>query len=160
MIDALSGYLLRLTAAAMLTALASAVTPKGGARRAAVFAGGLILILVALSPLIQLDYDQFAKYFSQLEMQADAAANGVTVTNREIVAMLITEKAETYILDKAAQLGAEVTVSVETDADGDWPYPVAVTIQGSVVETQKTALSAYIAAELAIPAERQEWICM
>ncbi len=63
-------------------------------------------------------------------------------------------------MDKAAQLGAEVTVSVETDADGDWPYPVAVTIQGSVTETQKTALSAYIAAELAIPAERQEWICM
>jgi hypothetical protein len=61
-------------------------------------------------------------------------------------------------LDKATDLGAAVTASVETDADGDWPYPTAVTVTGDWTDDQRTQLSDWIAAELAIPAERQEWI--
>jgi hypothetical protein len=157
-VTALGTYLLRLTAAAMVTALAAAVTPKGNGRRATAFVGGLVLLIAAVSPLAKLDTADLAKAISKLELQSDAAATGVTVTNREIVAVLITRRTEAYILDKATDLGAAVTASVETDADGDWPYPTAVTVTGDWTDDQRTQLSDWIAAELAIPAERQEWI--
>ena len=66
----------------------------------------------------------------------------------------IAERAATYISDKGAALGLTVTAAVETRAGDDGiPVPYSAVIEGPWSE----ALSACIAQDLGIPAERQTW---
>ena len=72
----------------------------------------------------------------------------------EALAQGIAERTAAYISDKAAGLGLTVTVRVETapGADGT-PLPERVYLEG----TRSEELSAWLAEELGIPAERQVW---
>ena len=66
---------------------------------------------------------------------------------------IIKQKTETYILDKANALGAEITVQVVLE---DY-IPAGVTIMGDVSPFVKSNLSASITQELNIPPEEQIW---
>jgi len=80
------------------------------------------------------------------------------VENKEIMAAIIGEKTETYILDKAAALGADVAVTVTVVQGSDYPYPWSAEISGVLTEGQKASLSAMMEASLAIPKERQVFV--
>ena len=68
----------------------------------------------------------------------------------------IQDKCRTYILSKAAQLGApveDVTVTARwDDGDGVW-YPWTVAVEGEY----HAGLAAAIEGELGVPGERQTW---
>ena len=157
MSEALRGYLLAVVAAAMLTALVLALVPDGPVRRVCRLACGLVLILVTLSPLGTLDVTALSRALSRLSIEADAAQSGVEVRSRAIIAELIKQKTEAYILDKAAGLGLNLTADVTVDDTGAYPYPAAVAVTGSVDAASRRALSADIEQNLAIPEEKQEW---
>ncbi len=155
---ALRSYLMALVACALLTALASALLPKGGARRAVRFACGLLTLVCAVRPLLHIDTQTLARTFSRMELEQDTARTGVEVKNRELVSAIIKEKCETYILDKAAELGLALTAEVTVGGEAVYPYPVAVRLTGAPNAEQKLQLQRYIERELAIAKEEQTWI--
>lgn len=158
MTAAVRGYLLSITAAALLLALVQALLPQGAARRTAAMVGGLLILLTVLSPLAKLDYDSLAKSIAQLQMETETMRTGIEVGSRDLMAGIIKQRCETYILDKAGQMGLTLEVEITLSEGVDYPYPVSVTLRGAATEAQKRTLTAYITENLGIPAERQEWI--
>ena len=66
---------------------------------------------------------------------------------------------EAYIADKAGELGADVQVNVTCDMDETgFPYPVEVTVTGTLTAEQQSDLSRIIEADFAVVAEQQKFI--
>ncbi len=131
MIEAVRGYLLRITAGAFAGAILLAALPKGTPRRVAAMLCGLLMLLLALTPLAELDYDSLAEAISRLELEKEEARTGIEIQNQELVASIISGRVQTYILDKASSLGMQISVELEMETRAATPYPSGVTIRGS-----------------------------
>lgn len=154
----MKNWIIGMFAASFLTALAQGLIPKGSARRAAAFAGGLVMILAALSPLVKVSSQDIASAISKYRFKAEAMRTGIDIGSTDVMEAIIQEQTEAYILDKAEELGLELTVSVRTTrADDGWPYPSFVELTGSFTEGGREKLSKIIETELALGPDSQEW---
>ena len=153
------GYLLRLTAGAFLSAGLLALIPKGTSKKAAAVLCGLVMLLLALTPLAQLDYDALSEAISRLELEKEEARTGIEIRNQELVARIISGRVQAYILDKAVQCGAaldDAQVTLRWSTDGYW-YPQSVRLITSGPAAENSRLAQIIEADLGIPRARQEW---
>lgn len=117
----------------------------------------LVLGIHILSGVMQLDFGKFSLFADDLLESADAAAaNGNRIAS-VATAEIIKEKTEAYILDKANDLGAELSVEVFL-SDDDVPIPVTVLIRGNASPYAKKKLEQMMASDLGIAKENQEWI--
>ena len=155
MSESIRAYLLAVVAAAMLTALVLALVPEGPVRRVCRLACGLVLILVALSPLGTLDVTALSRALSRLSIETDAAQTGVEVRSRALICSIIKQKTEAYILDKATDLHAKLHVEVTVGEDS---LPAAVTLSGEASPYARRQIQAIIANDLGISKENQKWI--
>lgn len=156
MMEAVRGYLLRLTAGAFLSAGLLSLIPKGTSKKAAAVLCGLVMLLLALTPLAQLDYEALSETISRLELEKEEARTGIEIQNQDLVARIISGRVQAYILDKAS-LGLTVTVELEMETRTATPYPKAVTIHGEANPAQKQQLQQYLEQTFAIPVQRQVW---
>lgn len=157
MTAAVRSYQLSIAAVGLLLSLIQAILPKGAAKKTAVLAGSLLLILTVLSPLAQLDYDNIARSISRIQMDTETMRTGIEVGNRELMAKIIKQNCEAYILDKAEEMGLPLTVEITVSGGADYPYPTAVTIRGVASAAQRQALTRYIEENLGIPEAQQQW---
>ena len=105
-------------------------------------------------PVLEADLDRLALDFSDYQTAVEERQAELADTQTEAMASIIAEQTEAYILDKAGELGAEVTVRVETRTGGDGvPVPWSAELTGARSE----ALASALETELGIPAERQVW---
>ena len=158
MIEAVRGYLLRITAGAFAGAILLAALPKGTPRWVVAMLCGLLMLLLALTPLAELDYDSLAEAISRLELEKEEARTGIEIQNQELVASIISGRVQTYILDKASSLGMQISVELEMETRAATPYPSGVTIRGAATPTQKQQLQTYLEQTFAIAPERQVWL--
>lgn len=154
---ALRTYLLSVSAAALLTALLTAILPKGSGKRIAALCCGFLMILTAVRPISGIDTQTLSQMLSRIRMESEQATTGVTVRNRELVGQIIKQRSESYILDKAQELGIRAQIEVTVTDGGEYPYPSAVRICGSFTAQQRAELSGWLSREFAVGAERQEW---
>ena len=157
--EVVRGYLLRLTAGAFLSAGLLALIPKGTSKKAAAVLCGLVMLLLALTPLAQLDYDALSEAISRLELEKEEARTGIEIRNQELVARIISGRVQAYILDKAAQCGAaldDAQVTLQWSTDGYW-YPQSVRLVTSGPAAENSRLAQIIEADLGVPRTRQEW---
>ena len=149
-------WMMGIFAAALLTAVAMVITPKN--KKIVALAGGLIMILAAVKPLGELTYQDISAQIAKYQIKADELRSGINVGNAEIMALIIQEQAEAYILDKAAELGLEIEVEVTTQQASDgWPYPTDVKVTGQLSESDIQRLGRIISEDLAVAPDRQEW---
>ena len=154
MMEAVRAWLTSVVLVSVLLSAAQSLIPPGTVRKAAGFTGGLILLLVLLRPVLEADLDRLALDFSDYQTAVEERQAELADTQTEAMASIIAEQTEAYILDKAGELGAEVTVRVETRTGGDGvPVPWSAELTGAQSETLASALET----ELGIPAERQVW---
>ena len=159
MMEVVRGYLLRLTAGAFLSAGLLALIPKGTSKKAAAVLCGLVMLLLALTPLAQLDYDALSEAISRLELEKEEARTGIEIRNQELVARIISGRVQAYILDKAAQCGAaldDAQVTLQWSTDGYW-YPQSVRLVTSGPAAENSRLAQIIEADLGVSRTRQEW---
>ena len=116
------------------------------------------MLLLALTPLAELDYDSLAEAISRLELEKEEARTGIEIQNQELVASIISGRVQTYILDKASSLGMQISVELEMETRVATPYPSGVTIRGAVTPAQKQQLQTYLEQTFAIAPERQVWL--
>lgn len=118
---------------------------------------GLVLTVTVLSPLIKLDgvkLDSVWKGFCNDGQLAITDGESAAVT---FVSDYIKNEVESYILNKARELGTEIRVGVSVD-DGSPPVPCNVIIEGIATPYAKKQLTQYIADDLGISEENQIWI--
>ena len=155
MLEVVTAWIRALVGAAVFCALATALCPEGRVKRVLRFACGLVMAAALLSPVLKLDGaalpKAMARYSEAARQQAQSAADDADRLSRTI----IESECETYILDKAAQLGlgpCEVSVTARWSEEGFW-YPWECRL--SCAEGGAERLSELIEAELGRAAERQ-----
>ena len=156
----MKGYLIEITAAAILAALIRKLAPKSGAGRGARLGAGLLVLLCLLQPLGRFYRDGTALFSRDWGQVDPMASDEVSQEANRLMESLITQQAEAYILDKARAMGLKAEVTVTVRLGDRYPVPWAVTIRSDPTGQQKSALETEIQDALGIPPERQEWLQM
>lgn len=155
----LSGWLLRLTGAALLAAAAAALAPDGPVKKAVRLCCGLVMIAALLSGLSAFDEADYAGRLAAYRVQAQTLISGTEDSGEALVRTVIQRELESYILDKAAACGvqdAQAAVTARWSSAGYW-YPETVTVSGSFDAGAQHAVSDYIAGQLGVAAAQQRW---
>ena len=154
MMDLLRTWLFGLTAVSALLALAESLVTQEGIRRVLRLAGGVLMILVLLQPVVRMDLGELHFSPDALRQEAEALEEEYAWQQEAALETGIEEELASYIWDKAQALGlsCQVCVTVETGADGI-PVPRSVTVTGAYSED----LSEIIETDLGIPREQQNW---
>ena len=157
MSELIRNWLVGITGASMLLAIAESMVPEGNGRKIVNLAGSLVLVLVAIGPIANFDVGLLTEEMKMFESEVQNRSEELTVKEDFLYENIIEEKTVTYILDKASELGiyCEASVSVAWDEDG--PAPHSVVIKGSCDHDQYLALSELIEMELGIPRALQRF---
>lgn len=147
-------YVLSLVTAALIGGIVTGFFPEGSFRRLLRMLCGVFLLTVVLSPVSALEMPDIGAWLSSLDEEARAAATqGEDYLSGQRQAV-ICRKTEAYILDKARELGAEVSARVTLNRE---ELPESVALTGSCTPAQKEALTILIEEDLGIPEARQQW---
>lgn len=156
MTEGIREYLISVCAAAILTVLIPALISHNRIRRIAEFAGGLMLLVAVMVPIVRLDLSEFRQILSSYLID-DASIGTISVPDNEFLAERISEQCEEYILDKAEDFGMSVEVKVRVNDASPYPMPIGVSVIGRFSLWQRDQLSAVIKRDLGVPVEQQEW---
>lgn len=149
----LRSWLLGVVACAVLVSLAGQLTDGGTMKKIVRFAGGMLLMLAMLRPLLRLDLAvldvdlaSYREAVSQLELE-------LAQRQEDALSARIATETGAYIEDKADELGLSVRAAVRTEEVDGVPLPVSVTLCGE----ENAALADCIERELGIAKEDQLW---
>ena len=152
------GYILRIVAIAMICSAAGMLLPtKTASSQIAKLLCGAILLITVMSPLSNISFHNITDYFDSISSVSDRYVEEGSAVMHEEVAAIIKTQSESYILDKAEQLGLQITVEVALDENNN-SIPCGITITGQVSAYNKKILSSYITDTLGIAKEKQVWI--
>lgn len=160
MTHALREYLLSVVASSLLLTVILATVPKGTIYKIAGIAGSLLVVLSVVSPLIKIDSASIAAAISKFSVETDELQRGIEIGNHRLLCEVISEKCETYILDKASSMGMTIEVEIMLEEDAEYPYPIGVALRGTWSAQEQKTLSAYISDGLGVPEQQQEWLLM
>ena len=119
---------------------------------------GMITVLLVASCVLRIDFEQIGSDFMEEISSSTRMTELPGVDTQGLMAQIIKEQTESYILDKAAELGFEPTAEVTLAQDGEYPYPTDVTVKGCYTEAQKSEMVLILEKDLGIIRDRQEWI--
>ena len=99
MMELLRQWLVGVTCAAMIIALADSLTPSGTVRKVGKLVGGLVLLLAVLQPVLTFDYSAMA--IAATDYQAAFGSYGLELeeTDLDLMKTIIAERTGAYILD-------------------------------------------------------------
>ena len=151
-------WLIGVTAAAMVVALADSLAPDGAVKKIGKLTGGLLLIVAILQPLVGLDFASMSGILTEYRLEAEGYSTALETENVRLVKTIIEEQIAAYIQDKAVELGADCTAEVTCrENDNGNLYPASVVVYGELTREQMDALSRTIEGDLAIPAQNQQY---
>lgn len=155
--EALRSYLLSVIAAAVICWMATALMRKDGAVSAlGKLLAGVFMTVTILSPVVTWKLPNISVYADQFSADAsEAVAMGKCVSN-EAMASIIKQQCEAYILDKADDFGARLTVTISMSEDS-LPVPCAVEVTGDCSPYARLRLMEIIQEDLGIGEEAQTW---
>ncbi len=155
--DALGPYLLRVTAAAILCAILKSLLGKEGTPAAmGKLLCGVFLAVTVLHPLTALRMGSLQVFSQDIAWEASQAVAQGESDAAQALRAGIKQRVEAYILDKAASLGAELTVEVTLTKDAP-PAIAQARLAGKISPYAKAQLSDILTRELGIPKEAQQW---
>ena len=154
--ESICKYLIAIVAACMILVIATALIQNERMRRIIRFLGGILIILVAVTPLLSLDVEELVQAMQSFDSAYAFDSETIQNNTQVLLAKHIKETTESYIENKADELGATVQAEVKLDG-AEYPIPTAARIIGSLNAEQVRELSAYLTDALGIPEEKQEW---
>ena len=150
----MTGYILSVTAAAMLAAILRALAGEGGMGKLTKLLSGLFLAVTVLSPLVQFELPDPARWLEDYMAEGEAAAQTGEVMAKEYSASIISAELEAYILDKAAELDCDICAEVRLDGGG---LPKEVILSGELSPAARAELTRMIVQALGIGEEAVIW---
>ena len=151
MMDQLRTWLLGVVFVAFASALANELVPKGREKALIRMVGGLLMVLTLLRPLGAIEWSELRIPTGSFSQQAEI----YRAQQENAISSIIAERLETYIWDKATELGivCAVRVAVFCDKNG---IPTVQSVEISAAHD--TLLSAWLEEVVGIPAEKQIWL--
>ena len=152
----LSAYLLSVTAAAVFAAIIKSLfEPKSGAGTMLHLLAGLLLVTTLIRPVFKLRMTQLPELSRSVWSQAEAEVQQGKEAAQVQMKQVISQELCAYVQTEARRLGAELTVDFS-----DWEAlrPRCVTVSGRVSPYIRARMQDFIAAQLGIEKEKQEWI--
>lgn len=152
-------YLLTVIFAAIIIGIAQGILGKKSTFKPAIgLLCGLYLLLTVLIPFKTGNILQgYSNILDEVNIDAQQeVASGQLVAQTELE-RIISERTESYICDKATEMGAQMDVSVETETVNSLPIPVAVTLEGSISPYAKSKMKEIIKSDIGIPEAQQKW---
>lgn len=152
-------WLLGVTAAALVLALAEALAPEGGAKKVCRLAGGLALLLAAAGPVTGLmDGTLFTQALDGWRGRTQSAQQELEDQTDQFYLAIIEEETAAYVMDKARELGfdCEAEVTYGYDEEGV-PRPWEIAARGAWTQKQRSRLERLLEEELGVPAQRQRY---
>lgn len=159
MSELMSQWVRTIAAAALISGVAMAITPKGKVYRVLKAVCGVLIVIAIIYPLTDENSEEISMSLSEHRASADEILKGVEESNMNLCRSIIEEELEEYILDKAVEMGELVLsadISSKWHEDGYW-YPYQVKLLGDCQLANRSKMSLIIESELGIPFERQNW---
>ena len=158
MTEAVRQWLLGVACTALILAVADSLAPDGSVKKVCRMAGGLALLLAAVSPLFRLDSGVLAETLEGYRAQLWSYEETLKEQNDLFYQTVIEESAAAYIADKAGEMGiscqAEVTFSYD---ENGVPCPWEVTARGDWTDKTREALERLLEDDLGVPPQRQHY---
>ena len=150
-------WLLGVTAAALVLALAEALVPEGSVKKVCRLAGGMALLLAAAGPVLEaLDGNLLAGAVEGWRDRSQRYERELEENNERFYLAIIEEETAAYVMDKARELGFECAVEVTCGYDENGvPCPWEVAARGQWAPEQRARLERLLEEELGVPARRQ-----
>jgi len=151
-------WILGLTGASILAALAMQLTPEGPVKKVTGFVCGVMLAGIMLSPVVSVDRSIFSSALADYRQTTEQLTADLEAQENQLVRTYIQEQCRAYILDEAQLLGItdlSCTVKVKWRDESWVPYEV-ILYTGAPAEDRRR-LEDYLDGELGIPEERQHW---
>ena len=151
MMEQLRTWLLGVVFTAFAVGLANELVPKGRERALVRMVGGLLMMMARLRPLGAIRWETVSIPTMNFADQAEL----YRVEQENALSAIIAERLESYIWDKATELGIACTVHIEMSC-GESEIPTAETVE--LRAQYDPALAAWLEEVVGIPAEKQIWL--
>lgn len=156
--EIIRSWLIGITAAAVIAALADSLTPEGPVKKLGKLAGGILLLLAVLQPVGKLGGIELSDLTAQYQLQSGAYSAALETENEHLLKTIIEEETAAYIQDKAAEQGIVCAARVTCAADEQGtPVPASVVISGALSTEQIRTLQEMIEADLNLAPEQQRY---
>ena len=157
MMDWIRSYVLSIVAAGAISGICISMVPKNTSAGVIIkMLGGIFLTITMLAPLVRIRLDSLSDFTDQLAMDANLLVEEGSGATAQMQAAVIKQNLESYILDKAKELGVTLEVTVTMDANDPF-VPSDVSLTGAVSPYNKQALARFIEEQLGIAEDRQVW---
>ena len=158
MIPVIKQWLIGVTAAALVVALADALAPEGAVKKIGKLAGGLLMLIAIIQPLIKFDFEIMAGILTENRIETQVNSKVLDTENQRLMKIIIEGETAAYIQDKADELGINCTAEVICGLNEfDEIYPTFVTVYGNLNDQQKMDIRRMIEGDLAVPAGNQRF---
>lgn len=150
-------YLLRIISASIICSIVNVIFQKSNTTGSTIkLLSRIFLIIALLSPLLHLDFSHILDPGSDFYVEAEALIKDGESLSNTALRNSIKEESEAYILNKASDMNADLTVEVTVSEDYP-PAPISVVLEGRISPNAKTKLSQLIFDDLGISKENQKW---
>lgn len=152
-------WLLGVTAAALVLALAETLAPEGAVKKVCRLAGGMALLLAAAGPVLDaLDGSALTRAAEGWRDRSQRYEQELEEQNEQLYLAIIEEETAAYVMDKAREFGFECDVEVTFGYDEKAvPCPWEVTARGEWTPERRARLGRLLEEELGVPAQRQHY---
>ena len=150
-------YILSVLCVVIVSGLAQTFFTEGTMHALIRWIGGLAVMVTVLNPLVKGELFQWDTAFSDLRINKEIAIEEGVRIGEDALSTRICESTCAYILNEAADMGANVEVEIELQES--YPYqPEQVRICGAVSPYIKQQLSNLLQRELGITEDHQIWV--
>lgn len=152
-------WLLGVTAAALVLALAEALAPEGSVKKVCRLAGGMALLLAAAGPVLDaLDDAALTRAVEGWRDRSQQYEQELEERNEQLYLAIIEEETAAYVMDKAREFGFECDVEVTFGyGENGVPCPWEVTARGKWIPEQRGRMERLLEEELGVPVQRQHY---
>ena len=159
MIALIRNWLIAVTCAALIAAVAQAAMPEGAIKQVGKLLCGMVILLAVVRPAMGVQISDAVGSLRQMQNQTRQQRTQLEESSGAMLKSLIERESSAYISDKAAEIEihCQVQVSCHPGQGGTW-VPWTVQITGDLNQIQRSALARIIQQELDIPSDRQQYV--
>ena len=154
--EVLGKYIISVTAAAIICSIVMRIVGKNGSQSNLIRSiCALFLLFSATFPIAHLNSNTFLDFTESIEADAEYWKKYGESSARSFTEKRISDSFASYICDRAAALGANITAIVSLDHGT--MIPEQIIIEGAVSPYCKMQLTEYITSELGVSEGRLLW---
>ena len=151
-------YILSIVAAGIICAIINSLSNgKSATGKITKMLSGILVCITVISPVTKISFSNIENYLEDLSFEADRYVSDGNEEAERSRSAIIKSQTEAYILDKAKNMGLDISVEVELDESNN-SVPCGITISGAVSPYIKEVMTDYIESQIGITRENQTWI--